>query len=67
MTILTIDDVLDTFGDDLEDWQREANRKWLVDVYNTLDDGGVLGIPNSGQFFIKKRWGFVEKDVIVEH
>ncbi len=61
MTILSIDEVTDTFSEGLSTEKRAANRAWLVEVYNVLGDGGVLGIPNTGQFFIKKRWGFVEK------
>lgn len=61
MTILTLDEVTNTFSEGLSDQEREANYAWTVSMYNLLNDGGVLGIPNTGQVFIKKRWGFVEK------
>jgi hypothetical protein len=58
---MTLDEVTDSFSEGLDKAKWDANRKWTLDMYNILDDGGVLGIPNTGQVFIKKRWGFVEK------
>jgi len=59
-TILTIDQVTNNLSEGLPDDQREANHEWVIKVYNQLNDNGVLGIPNTGQIFQKKRWGFVE-------
>lgn len=61
MTILTLDEVTDTFSEGLEQWQWDENRKWVLGMYNLLNQGGMLMIPNTGQIFEKNRWGFVEK------
>ena len=58
--ILTLNEVTNTFSEGLNDQEREANYAWTVSMYNLLNDGGVLGIPNTGQIFEKKLFGFVE-------
>ena len=60
-TILTIQEVVNTFSEGLPPEQVEANFKWLEKIYMQLNDGGVLGIPSTGQLFEKKLFGFIEK------
>ena len=58
--ILTIEQVTDMLSVGLSDEQWNANHEWAISMYNALKDGGILGVPNAKQIFIKKRWGFVE-------
>jgi hypothetical protein len=38
---MTLDEVTDYISQDLEDWQKEANRKWLKTIWGALKMGAI--------------------------
>ena len=51
--ILTLDEMADVFSEGIPRWQREANYAWVERMHTTLKEGGILGVPNTQQFFQK--------------
>lgn len=62
MDILTIEDVVDSFSDDLPKYQQEVNLAWLTNMHGLMREGAVWGSPNLGTIYQKKGDGFVLLD-----
>ena len=59
-TVLSIEEVVESFSADLPEYQRLANYNFVVTVHASLRDGGVWASPSLGTVYTKSGEGFVE-------
>lgn len=57
--IMTIEEVAETFSEELPEWQKQANLDWLRKVHASLKDGGVWVSPELGTIYTKQGNGFI--------
>ena len=57
--VLSIEDVADSFSQDLPDWQRQINLDWLTSLHRLMAEGGIWGSPNLGTVYRKCGDGWV--------
>lgn len=57
--VLSIQEVADSFSEDLPDWQKATNLKWLAGLHEMMSEGGVWGSPNLGTVYAKKGDGWI--------
>jgi len=57
--VLSIEEVVDSFSNDLPDWQKATNLKWLTGLHDMMAEDGVWGSPNLGTIYRKRGDGFV--------
>ena len=55
---MTLDEVTDYISQDLEDWQKEANRKWLKTIWGALKMGAIWYYPLDASMWKKTEEGF---------
>ena len=59
MKLLSLEEVVDTFSQNIPDWQRQINLTWLTGVHNQLKENGVWGASDLGTIYRKVGDGFV--------
>ena len=64
--VMSIQEVADSFSEDLPDWQKATNLKWLAGLHEMMAEGGVWGSPNLGTIYSKKGDGFVLMENLFE-
>ena len=57
--VLSIQEVADSFSEDLPDWQRKINLDWLTSLHRLMSEGGIWGSPNLGTVYRKSGDGWV--------
>lgn len=57
--VLSIQEVADSFSEDLPDWQKATNLKWLAGLHDMMAEGGIWGSPNLGTIYAKKGDGWI--------
>lgn len=58
MTVLSIEEVVDSFSKTLPSWQRQANLQFLERTHASLKDGGIWMSPNLGTIYKRAGDGF---------
>lgn len=57
--VLSIQEVADSFSEDLPDWQCKINLDWLTSLHHLMSEGGIWGSPNLGTVYRKSGDGWV--------
>jgi len=57
--VLSIQEVADSFSEDLPAWQRQVNLEWLTSLHGLMSEGGIWGSPNLGTVYRKNGAGWV--------
>lgn len=57
--VLSIQEVADSFSQDLPDWQKQINLDWLTSLHRLMSEGGIWGSPNLGTVYRKCGDGWV--------
>jgi hypothetical protein len=57
--VLSIEEVADSFSQDLPDWQKQINLAWLTNLHRLMKEGGVWGSPNLGTVYRKSGDGWI--------
>jgi len=55
---MTLEEVVATFNQNLEDWQQEYNLVWLKDIHAMIKLGGVWAFPEKQELWRKTEEGF---------
>lgn len=58
--VMSIEEVVDSFSEGLDDFKRAANWRFVAYTHASLKDGGIWASPNLGRVFSKSGEGFIE-------
>jgi radical SAM superfamily enzyme len=58
--VLSIEEVVGSFSEDLPDWQKATNLKWLTGLHSMMAEGAVWISPGLGTIYHKRGEGFVK-------